>query len=422
MKSDNRQKMYSVTQARYESHTGKEEYRIGLPENLKIGIESLSGLAMDDVTVHYNSFKPAQIQAHAYTQGTDIYIAPGQEKHLPHEAWHVVQQKQGRVKPTIRINGVYINDDARLEKEADVMGAKALQFVDNQPETVVQMKWTTIATGYPFQQQSPIRKKEKRSNIIQRRGVNAGASSNGLRAQYNILLNSATFTKLDGIVTENRDIILVDSSLIADRPVDYDAATHTIRVPLNDAGGGARPFPEVREDILWEMHNASIQGAIGRTNKKFNVNPPGQGASIDEREKYGYQAAAYALCIEWEEWANIAEHDIKAEKINQELGAGGPHVTRSYRNVYVTPDRGWFLFSNYLKFQIDNNHTTSYDANADWKGKELLKIVEKTSSVYLKITQQQVNDFISGKTKRMKNFSNNPFMSEKLINIARDHR
>lgn len=26
-----------------------------------------------------------------------IYIAPGQEKYLPHEAWHVVQQKQERV-------------------------------------------------------------------------------------------------------------------------------------------------------------------------------------------------------------------------------------------------------------------------------------------------------------------------------------
>lgn len=35
-----------------------------------------------------------------YSQGTDIHIGPGQEKHLPHEAWHVVQQKQGRVKPT----------------------------------------------------------------------------------------------------------------------------------------------------------------------------------------------------------------------------------------------------------------------------------------------------------------------------------
>ena len=82
---------------------------------------------MNDVKVHYNSDKPAQLQAHAYAQGTDIHVASGQEKHLPHEAWHVVQQKQGRVKPTIQMkNKVNVNDDAALEKEADVMGAKSL--------------------------------------------------------------------------------------------------------------------------------------------------------------------------------------------------------------------------------------------------------------------------------------------------------
>ncbi|WP_299218734.1 DUF4157 domain-containing protein [uncultured Aquimarina sp.] len=98
----------------------------GLPDNLKSGIENLSGYSMDDVKVHYNSSKPAQLQAHAYAQGTDIHLASGQEKHLPHEAWHVVQQKQGRVKPTKQLKSkVNINDDAGLEKEADVMGAKA---------------------------------------------------------------------------------------------------------------------------------------------------------------------------------------------------------------------------------------------------------------------------------------------------------
>jgi hypothetical protein len=35
---------------------------------------------MDDVKVHYNSAKPAQLNAHAYAQGTDIHIASGQEK------------------------------------------------------------------------------------------------------------------------------------------------------------------------------------------------------------------------------------------------------------------------------------------------------------------------------------------------------
>ncbi len=98
----------------------------GLPDNLKSGIESLSGMSMDSVKVHYNSPQPAQLNALAYAQGTDIHVAPGQEKHLPHEAWHVVQQAQGRVQPTMQMKqGVPINDDRSLETEADVMGAKA---------------------------------------------------------------------------------------------------------------------------------------------------------------------------------------------------------------------------------------------------------------------------------------------------------
>lgn len=118
----------------------------GLPEGLKSGIESLSGLSMDDVKVHYNSDKPAQLNAHAYAQGTDIHLASGQEKHLPHEAWHVVQQKQGRVQPTMMMKAkIPINDDKGLEKEADIMGAKALQMklfilTDNKPEKSVQRK------------------------------------------------------------------------------------------------------------------------------------------------------------------------------------------------------------------------------------------------------------------------------------------
>jgi hypothetical protein len=104
----------------------------GLPNNLKSGIENLSGYSMDDVRVHYHSLKPAQLQALAYTQGTDIHVAPGQEKHLPHEAWHVVQQKQGRVQPTMQLQGVNVNDNAGLEHEADVMGGKAIQLKVNE--------------------------------------------------------------------------------------------------------------------------------------------------------------------------------------------------------------------------------------------------------------------------------------------------
>ena len=126
----------------------------GLPDQLKAGVENLSGLSLDDVKVHYNSAKPAQLNALAYAQGTDIHIAPGQEKHLPHEAWHIVQQKQGGVKPTLQMKGIRINDDPGLEKNADEMATKVLQdritpersasnSGDGLLATVVQRKITT---------------------------------------------------------------------------------------------------------------------------------------------------------------------------------------------------------------------------------------------------------------------------------------
>ena len=119
----------------------KKANNTGLPDQLKSGVESLSGIDMSDVKVHYNSSQPAQLNAHAYAQGNQIHIAPGQEKHLPHEAWHVVQQKQGRVKPTKQFKDkVNINDDVGLEKEADVMGAKTMQRKAENPikKTILQ--------------------------------------------------------------------------------------------------------------------------------------------------------------------------------------------------------------------------------------------------------------------------------------------
>ncbi|WP_293117248.1 DUF4157 domain-containing protein [Moorena sp. SIO3E8] len=100
--------------------------KTGLPDKLKAGVENLSGYSLDDVRVNYNSPKPAQIQALAYTQGKTIEVGPGQERHLPHEAWHVVQQMQGRVKGTTQTKGIMVNDEKSLEQEADLMGRRAV--------------------------------------------------------------------------------------------------------------------------------------------------------------------------------------------------------------------------------------------------------------------------------------------------------
>ncbi len=114
-------------QGKFEQPVQKKN-ETGMPDNLKAGIEDLSGFSMDDVRVHYNSDKPATVQALAYTQGTDIYVASGQERHLPHEAWHVAQQMAGRVEPTTEVGGLPVNDNPALEHEADVMGARANSY------------------------------------------------------------------------------------------------------------------------------------------------------------------------------------------------------------------------------------------------------------------------------------------------------
>ena len=101
--------------------------KTGLPDNLKTGMENLSGQSLDHVRVHYNSAKPATVQAHAFAQGSDIHLASGQEKHLPHELGHVVQQMQGRVKATTSVNGVAVNDSVSLESEATGLGERALR-------------------------------------------------------------------------------------------------------------------------------------------------------------------------------------------------------------------------------------------------------------------------------------------------------
>ena len=103
------------------------ENNTGLPDQLKSGIENISGISLNDVRVHPNSSQPSELSAHAFAQGSDIHLAPGQEKHLPHEAWHVVQQKQGRVQPTKQMGDVVnVNDNQGLEREATQMGQRAL--------------------------------------------------------------------------------------------------------------------------------------------------------------------------------------------------------------------------------------------------------------------------------------------------------
>lgn len=97
-----------------------------LPERIRAGVEGLSGYALDDVRVHRGSNRADALGAYAFTKGSDIHVADGGDEHLAHEAWHVVQQKGGRVPADSERDGTPVNEDDALEHEADAMGARAL--------------------------------------------------------------------------------------------------------------------------------------------------------------------------------------------------------------------------------------------------------------------------------------------------------
>ena len=131
----------------------------GIPTQMKEDFEDRSGLSFDDVRVYYNSTKPAQLQTLAYTQGNQIHIATGQEGNLGHELEHVVQQKQGRVKPTMRLRGVDISDDEGLESEAiSLADTPILQAVTRSGahamSNVVQLKPRTVRVNEYMEQEA----------------------------------------------------------------------------------------------------------------------------------------------------------------------------------------------------------------------------------------------------------------------------
>lgn len=107
--------------------------KTGIPDEVKNKMENSLNSDFSNVKVHANSSKAPEVGALAYTQGHDIHFAPGQfnpessqgQKLLGHELTHVVQQRQGRVKPTTEIGGMPVNDNPSLEKEADDLGSKA---------------------------------------------------------------------------------------------------------------------------------------------------------------------------------------------------------------------------------------------------------------------------------------------------------
>lgn len=74
--------------------------KTGIPNKMKNQFEAYSGKPFDSVQAHYNSDKPKQMQALAYTQADHDYAASGQVRYPGHELGYIAQQRKGQVHAT----------------------------------------------------------------------------------------------------------------------------------------------------------------------------------------------------------------------------------------------------------------------------------------------------------------------------------
>lgn len=103
-----------------------------LPTPVQHKMERALGADFSSVRIHEGPLART-IGAQAFTRGTDVHFAPGQyqphttagQQVLGHELAHVVQQSQGRARPSTRVGGMAVDASPQLEHEAEQAGQRA---------------------------------------------------------------------------------------------------------------------------------------------------------------------------------------------------------------------------------------------------------------------------------------------------------
>jgi hypothetical protein len=405
----------------------KKENNAGLPDNLRSGIENLSGYSMDDVKVHYNSNKPTHLNAHAYAQGTDIYVGSGQEKHLPHEAWHVVQQKQGRVQPTMQMKGgVNVNDDAGLEKEADVMGTKALQMKHEENKN-------NVKQGFGFVQ-------DRSEAIVLRKQLEA--ANNGLRImqlqsfqltdrklvnttqrQTNVIQREETLAENISRILRKRDIFIGDEDadeyakkLVANPPnTEIQVSGHHRALKINASG----VLSSIKRRPPSSAENMRVSPFFGPMNKE-NISAIAEGrfpisggiqqqdvtikssdlAHIAPRGNLSTEmggSAAKMSTIEHSEWLHAVAHSLGGDDKGYNLAAG-PHSLNTAMIPFETAvkklvfdgkvvDYSVTFFTDYLDTGLLYIHHVEIGIQVDGGGRKFWTLFVNTD---------RISEFING--------------------------
>jgi hypothetical protein len=262
-------------------------------------------------------------------------------------------------------------------------------------------------------------------------------SDTSLRLVYEeMLARSATFQEIDNHVSPpERPLRLADSAL-SDGITNYNPAGHVISTP-----GIRMPLPQVRANLIFEMHNAFHRDAFAHIRRHMEPR-------LGEGDLLPYFIAARALAFEWIEWCVGATTEIRALQVNFEMGnperadawrqaldddlgvvndrnVGGSgvdlhqHVTNEMLDRYDLELEGsWRSFTSYIQEQIATHHTQGYDPAAgtmEWAGTPLVEAVIAERPRALMMSQGDVRKVLGGEQMVVKNSQDNPFNSKSLV-------
>jgi hypothetical protein len=191
--------------------------------------------------------------------------------------------------------------------------------------------------------------------------------------RYDDLYNaSAEFrSRLHNVVTRRALKLVANPS-----PGDayWDPASNTITVHRQRSAGGNKTDIQLRDDLFFEMHNAKKSVAFEALDGSTGYNA----ASITNDVK---KKAAYAVATEWTEWINVAESTILVYIVNAQAGVALLSAPPEFRAQFDAGPDSWLKFGNYLRMQVNTNHTFSYDpaaTGAAWRGYDVLRVVAST--------------------------------------------
>lgn len=90
-------------------------------------VRSMEHGAVDNVRVHNNSARAAEFFGRSFTHRSDPHFPrPLEEDRIPHEAWHAVQPRLGRVRPTVQLKLAVGPANDHYEQEADRVAASVM--------------------------------------------------------------------------------------------------------------------------------------------------------------------------------------------------------------------------------------------------------------------------------------------------------